>query len=126
VVSGSKEFINMCRVYEYISRHFLASISDDVIYKKVTVTITMGNGYSKEGFKLIGTKLIDEGYIEVMPWVKFTNTRIPDLIKKTLFKPISMNLSKRKVSINNYSDYHSWIPHRIQSYCSNGEEWNWY
>jgi DNA topoisomerase-3 len=65
----------------------------------VTVSITLGSKQQKESFKLIGTKLIDEGYIEVMPWVEFSNTKIPDLIKHTHFKPNDIRLAQRKVSI---------------------------
>ena len=54
------------RIYEYISQHFLATISEDFKFTKVQEVLEFGN-YK---FNLNGTSAISDGFIEVMPWLK--------------------------------------------------------
>lgn len=52
------------RIYEYISRHFLASISRDCKYTDQTTVVKCGN-YK---FESKGCCPLDAGWMEIMPW----------------------------------------------------------
>lgn len=52
------------KLYDYIARHFIASISDDCKYLTTTVTFNV-NG---EIFTTSGKTLLDPGYTAIMPW----------------------------------------------------------
>eukprot|EP00828_Plagiopyla_frontata_P030909 TRINITY_DN4070_c0_g1_i5.p1 TRINITY_DN4070_c0_g1~~TRINITY_DN4070_c0_g1_i5.p1 ORF type:complete len:576 (-),score=79.71 TRINITY_DN4070_c0_g1_i5:23-1750(-) len=63
------------RLYEYISQHFLATISEDFKFAKVQQVLEFGN-YK---FNLNGTQGISDGFIEVMPWLKVPDQFYPNL-----------------------------------------------
>ncbi|KAM6954134.1 DNA topoisomerase 3-beta-1 [Aplochiton taeniatus] len=52
------------RLYEYITRHFIATVSQDCKYLQTTIQFTIGT----EGFSCSGKTLISPGFTEVMPW----------------------------------------------------------
>ncbi|XP_041957877.1 DNA topoisomerase 3-beta-1 isoform X2 [Alosa sapidissima] len=52
------------RLYDYITRHFIATISQDCKYLQTTITFSVGC----EGFSCSGKTLISPGFTEVMPW----------------------------------------------------------
>lgn len=52
------------RLYDYIARHFLASLSPNALYQKTEFT-GIGGG---EIFKTSGLQLIREGFTAIMPW----------------------------------------------------------
>ncbi|KAF5894549.1 DNA topoisomerase 3-beta-1, partial [Clarias magur] len=52
------------RLYEYITRHFIATVSHDCKYLQTTIAFQIGT----EGFSCIGKTLISAGFTEVMPW----------------------------------------------------------
>lgn len=55
------------RVYDYICRHFLASVSHDLRYKQTTSKFTVGS----EKFSCTTNKLVDPGYTKIMTWQAF-------------------------------------------------------
>lgn len=55
------------RVYDYICRHFLATVSHDLRYKQTTYKFTVGT----EKFSTIVNKLVDPGYTKLMTWQAF-------------------------------------------------------
>jgi DNA topoisomerase-3 len=61
-------------MYEFISRHFLATISRDARFQKKIVKISVGS----HQFGLKGTTLTDPGFTEILPWVKIFDHYIPD------------------------------------------------
>ncbi|XP_028852836.1 DNA topoisomerase 3-beta-1 isoform X2 [Denticeps clupeoides] len=52
------------RLYEYITRHFIATISHDCKYLQTTISFSINT----ESFSCSGKTLISTGYTEVMPW----------------------------------------------------------
>lgn len=52
------------RLYEYITRHFIATVSQDCKYLQTTIDFSIGT----ELFSCSGKTLISPGYTAVMPW----------------------------------------------------------
>ncbi|KAM8865661.1 DNA topoisomerase 3-beta-1 isoform 2-T2 [Synchiropus picturatus] len=52
------------QLYEYITRHFIATVSPDCKYLQTTISFTLGC----EAFTCEGKTLISAGYTAVMPW----------------------------------------------------------
>lgn len=52
------------KIYNYITANFLACISQDATYEAVRAELRIGN----EDFKMKGQRLLDPGFIDVMPW----------------------------------------------------------
>ncbi|KAM9360894.1 DNA topoisomerase 3-beta-1 [Symphorus nematophorus] len=52
------------RLYEYITRHFIATVSQDCKYLQTTIDFKIGT----EAFSCSGKTLISAGYTAVMPW----------------------------------------------------------
>ncbi|XP_076846010.1 DNA topoisomerase 3-beta-1 isoform X3 [Brachyhypopomus gauderio] len=52
------------RLYEYITRHFIATVSHDCKFLQTTISFRI----STEGFCCTGKTLISPGFTEVMPW----------------------------------------------------------
>ena len=64
-------------MYEIISRHFMATISNDArFFKKKVVFDINGNE-----FNLKGTACVDPGFLEVLPWIKIYQNTIPNFKK---------------------------------------------
>lgn len=55
------------RVYDYICRHFLATVSHDLRYRQTTSKFNVG----AEKFACVTNKLLDSGYTKVMTWQAF-------------------------------------------------------
>ncbi|XP_078467958.1 DNA topoisomerase 3-beta-1 isoform X1 [Lampetra planeri] len=52
------------RLYDYIVRHFIATVSEDCRYLLTTITLSL----ACETFHCVGKTLVSAGYTEVMPW----------------------------------------------------------
>nr|XP_049620180.1 DNA topoisomerase 3-beta-1 isoform X2 [Syngnathus scovelli] len=52
------------RLYEYITRHFIATVSQDCKYLQTTIVFTIGT----EAFTCNGKTLISSGFTALMPW----------------------------------------------------------
>ncbi|XP_070567600.1 DNA topoisomerase 3-beta-1-like [Ptychodera flava] len=52
------------RLYDYITRHFIATVSPDCRYLQTTVSFSIGS----ESFTLTGKTLLDPGYTTMMTW----------------------------------------------------------
>lgn len=65
------------RLYDYITRHFIATLSRDCTYLSTTLTFKVG----MEVFTYTGNTLIDPGYTGVMHW----QVRYKSIIKKKIF-----------------------------------------
>ncbi|XP_067000604.2 DNA topoisomerase 3-beta-1 [Anabrus simplex] len=66
------------KLYDYIARHFIATVSRDCKYLSTTVTFKVGT----ETFVCVGKALNDPGYTIVMPWQAFgKDETVPDFTK---------------------------------------------
>ncbi|KYO39494.1 DNA topoisomerase 3-beta-1 [Alligator mississippiensis] len=52
------------RLYEYIARHFIATVSTDCKYLQTTISFSIG----PEHFTCIGKMVTSPGFTEIMPW----------------------------------------------------------
>ena len=52
------------RIYDYVVRHFLGSISPDCVFRRTKATLTCGG----ETFSCTGTQALRPGFTAVMPW----------------------------------------------------------
>jgi len=71
-------------MYDYICRHFLATLGRDARLAKTKVLFEFG----EEVFSTQGVLVVDPGFTEVLPWVKTANRLIP-LFQKGEQYPIS-------------------------------------
>lgn len=64
------------QVYEYVTRHFLASCSEDAKGQSTTLTLDWGG----EKFTATGLVVLERNFLEVYPWAKWETTkRLPQL-----------------------------------------------
>lgn len=52
------------RIYDYVTRHFLGSVSSDCVYRRMKATFTAAG----ETFGATGTSPVRPGFTVVMPW----------------------------------------------------------
>lgn len=63
------------KIYDYITRHFIASVSQDCKYLSTVATFEVGS----ETFSCTGKTLLDPGYTTVMHWQAFArNETVPN------------------------------------------------
>ncbi|ESO91570.1 hypothetical protein LOTGIDRAFT_217319 [Lottia gigantea] len=87
------------KVYDYITRHFIATLSPDCKYLQTTVHFEIG----LEKFTTTGHQLLDPGYTAVMTWQALGNDE--DLPKFTKEQTITLDharLSERQTSPPDY------------------------
>ncbi|RNA45016.1 DNA topoisomerase 3-beta-1 [Brachionus plicatilis] len=68
---------DLWRLYEFITKHFLATVSRDCKYEELTVTFRIKN----EEFSCCGKNTIENGWTELMPWKQIDFKEIPNLKK---------------------------------------------
>ncbi|KAK0213155.1 prokaryotic type I DNA topoisomerase [Desarmillaria ectypa] len=71
------------RVYEFITRRFLASCSNDALGWQTTVEID----YAGEEFYATGLTVLEKNYLLVYPYDKWVNNNIPDFEEGEEFQP---------------------------------------
>mmetsp|Transcript_6206 Transcript_6206/g.17343 ORF Transcript_6206/g.17343 Transcript_6206/m.17343 type:complete len:395 (+) Transcript_6206:942-2126(+) len=63
------------RLYDYVTRHFLASLSSDAVVRKTKVTLTAAG----ETFTASGSAVLNPGFTTVMPWKSPEGCQLPAL-----------------------------------------------
>lgn len=77
------------RLYDFISRHFIASVSPDCEYETQTATLTAGG----EEFTVQGRAVLNHGWTEIMPHRMLLDFRLPESIVEGASIPIkSINI----------------------------------
>ncbi|KAJ4466376.1 DNA topoisomerase [Lentinula lateritia] len=71
------------KVYDYITRRFLASCSEDAIGNQTTVDVVCGD----EKFYATGLTVIAKNYLEVYPYDKWVDNVLPDFTEGETFDP---------------------------------------
>lgn len=79
---GSDEW----RIYEMVSRHFLACISKDAIGAETKVEVTIGG----ENFHTRGLIIEEYNWLDVFPYEKWSDSYLPPMNKGDEFKPTSV------------------------------------
>ena len=59
------------RLYDYISRQFIASLSPDCKYTRTKAIFKIGD----EQFQVVGRQMDQPGFIEITPWAMFSDAR---------------------------------------------------
>ncbi|KAF5301451.1 hypothetical protein FQA39_LY02180 [Lamprigera yunnana] len=72
------------RVYDYITRHFIATLAKDCTYLSTTATFSVSN----EIFTSTGKTLIDPGYTSVMTWQAFGKNEIVPTFSENQLIPV--------------------------------------
>lgn len=62
------------KIYNYIARHFIASVSHNCVMTKCKAIFQIGN----EEFKSSGLRMKTPGFTEVMPWLQPKDDYIPN------------------------------------------------
>ncbi|UYV70828.1 TOP3B [Cordylochernes scorpioides] len=55
---------NAWKIYDYISRHFIATLCEDMVFLQTTVQLEVG----EEKFSCQGMQLLERGFTAVFPW----------------------------------------------------------
>eukprot|EP00743_Colponemidia_sp_Colp-15_P005401 GILK01005805.1.p1 GENE.GILK01005805.1~~GILK01005805.1.p1 ORF type:complete len:853 (+),score=115.47 GILK01005805.1:50-2608(+) len=64
------------RIYDYVTRHFLASVSPSCRYMKTTAKLSIGG----ETFTVTGKTVKLAGYTRIMPWTEKDDKPLPELV----------------------------------------------
>ncbi|GFR42563.1 hypothetical protein Agub_g3474, partial [Astrephomene gubernaculifera] len=63
------------RLYDFVARHFLGSVSPDAVYRKTKATFEAGG----EGFSAVGSVVVRPGFTAIMPWRATQSDPLPPL-----------------------------------------------
>ncbi|KAI0373951.1 prokaryotic type I DNA topoisomerase [Pilatotrama ljubarskyi] len=82
------------RVYEYITRRFLASCSKDALGWQTTVDVE----YGEEEFYATGLIIRERNYLEVFPYDKWSDKELPEFREGEAFPPTECRLDEGETS----------------------------
>ena len=83
------------KLYEYIARNFLATISKSATFDARTVVFGIGG----EEFKLRGKIMKDPGFLEVCPWLSVNDVKVGKYKVDDSF-PVTCKIEERYVSFD--------------------------
>ncbi|XP_055684588.1 DNA topoisomerase 3-beta isoform X2 [Lutzomyia longipalpis] len=86
------------RVYDYICRHFLATVSRDLKYKTTHSNIRIG----EEAFSVTTNVLVDAGYTKVMTWQAFGKNEKSPFVEGEVIKVNSMRIAESQTGPPDY------------------------
>lgn len=87
------------RLYEYITRHFIATVSADCKYLQTTISFSIG----PERFTCIGKVVTSPGFTEIMPWHSIPlEESLPHCEKGDLFPIGEIKLLEKQTSPPDY------------------------
>ncbi|KAF8251810.1 DNA topoisomerase III [Wilcoxina mikolae CBS 423.85] len=87
------------RVYEFITRRFLACCSEDAQGMSTTVSLSYGD----EGFHANGLMVVARNYLDVYPYDKWESSQqLPQFVEGETFVPTEANITDGKTSPPGY------------------------
>ena len=87
------------KLYDYIARHYLATVSANCKYEQTSINIECGG----EKFSLTGKKVTDPGFTSVMTWQAISDEEsIPDIKQGTKLQVKEVKLADRQTSPPGY------------------------
>lgn len=86
------------RLYDYITRHFLATVAPDAVYACTTAEFSIG----AERFAGTGNKLISGGFQLVMPWLLNADDYVPNFVAGQPIKVVDIVMSERETTPPDY------------------------
>ena len=86
-------------IFEYVCRHFMATISPDFVYEQTTIKVLIGD----EKFSKKGSLPVTMGYVTFMPWAAPAEDRVPSGIKEgDEVLVVDMKIVEKKTSPPDY------------------------
>ncbi|KAI0675385.1 DNA topoisomerase [Trametes maxima] len=82
------------RVYEYITRRFLACCSKDALGSQTTVDVK----YGEEEFYTTGLIILERNYLDVFPYDKWADKEVPNFREGEMFVPTECRLDEGQTS----------------------------
>jgi Topoisomerase IA len=82
------------KVYELITRHFLACCSQDAVGSETQIKIDIQG----ETFTAKGLVVKERNWLEVYPYEKWSNSTVPKFAADEIFKPTDISLKESKTS----------------------------
>ncbi|CAJ0877769.1 5906_t:CDS:10 [Entrophospora sp. SA101] len=90
---------DLWRVYSFITKYFLGSISKNIKLKENTILIKIAN----ESFEITGAKVIEPGFSKIMHWRKLPNDEnLPDFRKGENLNLVNYKLTEGLTSPPDY------------------------
>eukprot|EP00798_Chlamydomonas_sp_ICE-L_P024301 gene24302-9904_t len=89
---------DMWRIYVYVARHFLGSVSPDAVYRKTKVSFNAGG----ETFFAHGSVNVKPGFTAIMPWKASQNEPLPPLQQGEQLEMKEVELYQGKTSPPDY------------------------
>ncbi|PRW60157.1 DNA topoisomerase 3-beta isoform X1 [Chlorella sorokiniana] len=86
------------RLYDFVARHFLGSLSPDCVYKKSKASFATGS----ETFSTSGTTVVRPGFTAIMPWTAVQNAPLPPLQRGETIPIAEVELHQGKTSPPDY------------------------
>ncbi|XP_054712265.1 DNA topoisomerase 3-beta-1-like isoform X2 [Uloborus diversus] len=87
------------KIYDYIARHFIATLCPDLKYLHTVISFQIG----EETFTCSGKALLDPGYTKVMTWQALgAEETLPDLKRGDVCKVSEVKLAERQTSPPDY------------------------
>uniref|UniRef100_A0A8C4WGZ8 DNA topoisomerase n=1 Tax=Gopherus evgoodei TaxID=1825980 RepID=A0A8C4WGZ8_9SAUR len=87
------------RLYEYITRHFIATLCADCKYLQTTISFIIG----PEHFTCVGKMVISPGFTEIMPWQSIPlEESLPDCEKGDVFPVSEVKLLEKQTHPPDY------------------------
>ncbi|GAB4821904.1 hypothetical protein N2152v2_008950 [Parachlorella kessleri] len=86
------------RLYEFVARHFLGSLSSDCVLRKVRVAFAAG----AESFAAMGTTVIKPGFTAIMPWKGVSSEPLPAFQQGEVVPIQEVELHQGKTSAPDY------------------------
>ncbi|KAK9804028.1 hypothetical protein WJX73_004084 [Symbiochloris irregularis] len=86
------------RIYDYVARHFLGSLSADAVSKKTKVVLSAGG----ESFHAEGVTPLRSGFTAIMPWKATEAAALPPMTEGEALPITSVELHQGKTSPPDY------------------------
>ncbi|KAH6923707.1 hypothetical protein HPB50_005177 [Hyalomma asiaticum] len=87
------------KLYDYIARHFVATVSEDMKYLQTTASFTVG----EERFSLTGKSVINPGFTKFMSWQAVApEEALPQLKAGTVVPIVQTKLAEQKTNPPDY------------------------
>ena len=86
------------KLYDFICRHFFATLSRDARISKTKVFFEIG----EEVFTVQGIMILDAGFTEIVPWVKLSNRTIPFFQKGEKHPVVSVEIKENQTAPPSY------------------------
>ena len=81
------------KIYEFICRHFIATVLPKAQIQEVSATFSIG----KEAFSYKGKRIKSPGFLQAMPWLTKRYSEIIQFSEKEVLKLASLTIEKAKV-----------------------------